>query len=152
LLKVLKMKNKELVAKVENITELTNSQKDRLNIQETAHENLCNFLNSHLHKLQSKNELISAIESKFLNSVMGKTDEEIPLIAVIKIYEILKRAETDADSAVLSLFNKNPDIFVNVNQNALDKDEPKLTKDEMNMAKDLLTAIHKLEKSEHSEK
>lgn len=146
------MKNKELVAKVNNITELTESQKDRLNIQETAHENLCNFLNSHLHKLQSKNALISAIETKFLDSVMGRTGEEIPLIAIIKIYEILKRAETDADSAVLSLFNKNPDIFVNVNQNEIEKNAPTLTKEDMDTAKGILESIRKLEKSEHAEK
>lgn len=146
------MKNKELVAKVENITELTNSQKDRLNIQETAHENLCNFLNSHLHKLQSKNDLISAIETKFLDSIMGKTQEDIPLIAIIKIYEILKRAETDADSAVLSLFNKNPDIFVNVNQNEIEKNAPTFTKEDMETAKGLLESMRKLEKSEHAEK
>lgn len=146
------MKNKELVAKVENITELTNSQKDRLNIQETAHENLCNFLNSHLHKLQSKNDLISAIETKFLDSIMGKTQEDIPLIAIIKIYEILKRAETDADSAVLSLFNKNPDIFVNVNQNEIEKNAPTFTKEDMETAKGLLESMRKLEKSEHAER
>lgn len=141
-----------LLAKLDEVDILTQSQKDKLNLQETAHTNLCNFLNSHIIKLQSKNELKAVIEKKFIDALTGNTDEEIPLIGAIKIYEILCKSETDADSAVLNLFNKNPNIFVSVNDENIKKNENNLTKEETEAVTSLSKLIKKLESSEMPEK
>ena len=147
---------KALITKIDSITDISQSQQDRLNIQDSAHTVLCAFLQSHIMKVTSKNTLKSALEQKFTDALNSK-DEPLPLVAAIKIYEILSKAETDSDTAVLGLFKSNPNIFLNVTENKLDEENSKaqLSEEDLNNAKELLALLGrggKLAKSEFPEK
>ena len=143
--------SKELIAKIEKVEELTPSQKDKLHIQQAPHEQLCNFLQSTIVRMTSQNDLVTALESKFKTAIADTNpDTEMDLIVAVKIYEILKKSQSDADTTIISMFQKNPNVFVNVTQDAVDKasNDPKYSNDDIQLGKRLLKVLDRLEKSE----
>jgi hypothetical protein len=145
--------SKEIENKITDITtSLTCSENDRLNVQQTAHDVLCGFLLSHVRKLAQKNDLKSALETRFMQALSPESEDELPLVAALKLYEILSKSETDGDSALLGIFSKNPQIFINVDQNNLTKavEEGQVTQQENEMAKKLLKLFGRLEEQEKS--
>jgi len=145
---------KELVAKLDNDDFLTPSQRERINIQESAHTVLCDYLISHVQKATKQNELMTALEQKFLKSITSETDEQLPLIGALKLYEILSKKQTDTDANILGIYRNNPQIFINVNQENIKQaeDEKTMSPEDLERAKGLYAVLQKLENSEFAEK
>lgn len=145
---------KELVAKLDSDDFLTPSQRERINIQESAHTVLCDYLISHVQKATKQNELMTALEQKFLKSIKSETDEQLPLIGALKLYEILSKKQTDTDANILGIYRNNPQIFINVNQENIKQaeDEKTMSPEDLERAKGLYAVLQKLENSEFAEK
>ena len=146
------MTNKnELIKKIDDKTTLSESEIERSNLVHKSPELLSNFLITHFQRITSENTLLNKIEGKFLDSIIGESDEELPMIALVKIYEILKKSQSDVDSAILQLYSKNPKVFGGASQEELNKaeDSGTMTQDEIIGAKKLLGLLNKLDISEN---
>lgn len=147
--------SKDLMNKIENFVDTTQSEQDRLGVSQISHDLLCNYLMSHLRKVTEKNKLKTLIEKKFMEMIenVDNLNDPLPLPAILKIYEILAKSETDADAAILGLFQKNQNLFVNLTHPNIEdlKRDQSLTPEEMNEAVKIYNTFKKLEKSEGSD-
>lgn len=93
------MENKEDL--INNILDKSDSQKDRENLGNTKSHNLVNFLNSQIEKSTAKNDLRNDVIEKLKKKVSDK-DDQIPTIVLIRLLEILEKADNDL---TLGIFN-----------------------------------------------
>ena len=86
------MKDKENI--IDSLLDESDSQKDRNNLETTKSLNLINFLNSQIEKSNAKNSLRDDVIGKLKKKVSDK-DDEIPTIVLIRLLEILEKADND---------------------------------------------------------
>jgi len=148
--------NKNIVQIINSVTDLSESQKQRLLLQETSAKNLLQFFNTYIEKISKQSEIKSLVENVLLQKL--QEDDDIPYGVLIKLHEILSKDETEKINPVLKILEatvKQPDIITQpIQEVSVDEDtkKPTVTPEEMRGIKQLLAMINDLEKSEFSKK
>ena len=151
--------NKNIVQIINSVTDLSESQKQRLLLQETSAKNLLQFFNTYIEKISKQSEIKSLVENVLLQKL--QEDDDIPYGVLIKLHEILSKDETEKINPVLKILEatvKQPEMIIpQQNSNNLNLKEEKdnitnVTPEEMRGIKHLLSMINDLEKSEFSKK
>ena len=148
--------DKHIVQLVHSITDLSESQKQRLLLQETSAKNLLQFFNTYIEKISKQSEIKSLVENVLLQKL--QEDDDIPYGVLIKLHEILSKDETEKINPVLKILEatvKQPNIITQpIQEVSVDEDtkKPTVTPEEMRGIKQLLAMINDLEKSEFSKK
>ena len=86
---------------IDNTLQESDSQKDRGSLENTKSLNLINFLNNQIEKSTAKNKLRDDVISKLKNKISNKNDE-VPTLVLIRLLEILERADNDLTLGILS--------------------------------------------------
>lgn len=149
----------ELEKKVCEISEISQSQEDKLNPQNLIKDDLIDFLGSQIRKLSSRNDLKENLMRDFMNR-MDDEDPEDPDGVIrltngqkLKLFEILSKDENDAISNILDVIKKDNGIMINVNEAPKSDKGATYTKENMGDAKgllDVLDVVKKLKISESS--
>lgn len=147
------MSSKDIIAKVENITSLSDSQKARLALQQNTMIELMGFLRGYTSQINEHKDLKNTI-SDILRQKIDEDGTETPYTVLVKTLEVLSKAETDAASPVLKIIEsaikaekeKEPET-----PSEGDNATP-LTKESIENAKKLLEWLESLKKTEFPEK
>ena len=148
---------KDIISKIDSITNLTESQVDRSKVGELARDNLFRFLNGYMAKTSSKNDLKVKIEKLLLDKIEIE-GEDLPYGVLIKLLEVLTKNEVEAATPILKIIEnatKQPESPLNPHRscNEDENDESsKITTDEYKSVKKLIKFIDDLEKTEFPEK
>lgn len=143
--------SKDLITKIDKLTEESNSQKDKMNIKKIASENLIVFLNSYIEKVSTKNDLKSRVEGLLLKKIDDE-DDDLPYGVLIKLLEVLGKNETDSASPILKILEsavKQPESESNLNPKGELNEESKITQEDYKSVKKILKIIDDLEKTEY---
>jgi hypothetical protein len=146
--------SKDLITKIDKLTEESNSQKDKMNIKKIASENLIVFLNSYIEKVSTKNDLKSRVEGLLLKKIDDE-DDDLPYGVLIKLLEVLGKNETDSASPILKILEsavKQPESESNLNPKGELNEESKITQEDYKSVKKILKIIDDLEKTEYPSK
>jgi len=145
--------SKDIIEKVDEVFELTESQKDRDSVAKLSVENLYGFLNGYMRNISSKNALKNKIESLLLTRI-EEEEEDLPYGVLIKLLEVLGKNEVEAATPILKIIEaavKQPESSFNPNAGTKEdeKDESsKVTQDDYKNVKKFLKVIEDLEKTE----
>jgi hypothetical protein len=101
----------DIETKINDISNLTKSQHDRLFLKEQVFEDLITFLQSHIKKISAKNTLREALEIDLMGSINPELEVDVDGNLIegnrltnfekIKLLEILSRNEVDSTTALV---------------------------------------------------
>jgi hypothetical protein len=134
--------------------EMSQSQLARLKLQDEVFNNLMLYLQSHIQTLTSTNVLEEEIEQEILNKM--REEGGLGINALLRLYEIIKRAKTEQSVGVFSILQKSTNITINPSSSSPINSPPPhqsnnledFTKEEMSAARDLLKLFRELENTE----
>lgn len=137
---------------IDNMTELTKSQQDRLHLKEIVFDDLIKFLQSHIKKISSKNALREKIEKVLMDRVEPlNEDESLSNFELIKLLEILSRNEVDSTTALVKAISESS----RNNENKNKGDEPntpkvpeETTQKNIESAKKIISTLEKIDNIE----
>jgi hypothetical protein len=142
-----------IIKKIDSITELTESQRDRNLLKERSSENLLNFLNGYMSRVSSKNDLKNKVEQMLLDKIT--TDEEdLPYGVLMRLYEIISKTEVESATPILKIIEsatKQPDSPFNaprIPEGEREDESSRITTEEYKSVKKLLKIIDDLENTE----
>ena len=141
------MKDKENI--IDSLLNESDSQKDRNNLETTKSLNLINFLNSQIEKSNAKNSLRDDVIGKLKKKVSDK-DDEIPTIVLIRLLEILEKADNDLTLGILSSMKEAAILkkLTGEKEDSIKKDSLEFNKDDIDKVKKVLSYLNKLEVTE----
>lgn len=159
---------KDLEKKINDMTNLSESQRTKLLFKEQVYDDLLVFLQSYIKKITTKNCLKERIESTLLEKMDNVPTEDNPdadtlsNVEMIKLLEILSREEVDSTGNMLKAVIESSkaiesanDGNKNQNPNAENSKEKDISQGDINTAITTLKKINKLidniEKTELSE-
>jgi hypothetical protein len=87
---------------IENVTNLTQSEVDRINMKEISKQNLFGFFNDLLDKTKKESELFTTVKDEILNRVKNP-EEKIATSNLLKLFEILAHNQTQSEANILNL-------------------------------------------------
>lgn len=140
----------EIIKKVNEIDNISESQKDRMISQILIQEKLIEFLSSQIEKISSKNELKSKV-IEILKDRIEDDENPIPITILLRLFEILSKDENDAISNILGVIKDSKNPIININSST--RDNNIVSVKDMNKAKkvlDVLDFMDNLKKSEMS--
>jgi hypothetical protein len=95
-------KDENIITKINDITNESDSQKDRNNIKEITRDTLYTFVNKCIEKSTSTSGLRAKVQEMLLDKLEKETDD-VPYGVLIKLEEILSKGETEAATPILKL-------------------------------------------------
>jgi hypothetical protein len=142
--------------KINNITTLTPSQVDRVEMQLRVEENLLKFLNSQIKKVSEKNTL----HAKTLELLMQKLENENEMVSypvLLKILEISSKTDNEISLGLLSLLQANQKAIPQPPLKPEDNDKlqeklPEVSNADMTIMKDFLNLMKEVKDSEFTKK
>jgi hypothetical protein len=156
-----------LIKKIIGIEDLSQSQLDRLNLQNEAYGNLVSFLHNVIEKIQSGSTLRNKLE-KEIDKLISPDLEEDPEAEklspnqLINLFGLVLKFDSEQSAAIINTLKES--IKVNVNQNNNDgnsgnntgglfpnaEGKEDFTKSDIQNAKKLLHMAEKIQESEIS--
>lgn len=148
-----------MTSNIENkITDITNeslSQIERSEIGKLSSQNLLNFLNGYINKITAKDSLKEKVEN-MLRDKLEADEEDIPYGVLIKLLEVLSKAETDTATPLLKIIEavskQSEQGLLPGDTNGSGQGKEKYTEKEYSEAKKLLEMASELAKTEFTEK
>lgn len=154
------MSETEVLKKVDNIFELTESQKDRQLISNLIREDLLEFLRNQIVRVTSGSELRQLVERQLKNRLETENEDNEALSdgALLKLYEILSMNEANLTGKILELFKETQKIIIQTNthpiENIRKSDTNEFSKEEIQTTKkilDIIETVKELKKAEFNE-
>ena len=114
------MSKTELIKKIMNIDDLSQSQLDRLNLQNEAYSSLVSFLHSAIDKIQDGNVLKQKLE-KEINKLIDPDLDENPEAErfspnqLLNLFAIMMKHDSEQSMTLINTLKES--IKINVNQN-----------------------------------
>jgi hypothetical protein len=152
----------DILKKIESITDLTESQKDRPNIKEQATTNLLNFLNGFILDMQSKNELQNTVDKLIADKIEKEIEENgidgLNWGVIFKLKELAGKQQVESATPILKILEnavKQPDSPLSPKENLKEDnidESSKITVDEYKSVKKMLKFIDELKITEFGEK
>ena len=147
--------NDNIEKKISEIDALTQSQSDRLTMQNQAFKHLTGFLTNHIGQITQGEELMREVKAAILERVRNTDNvEEIPLGALVKIFEILAKKDSEDKTAILNVLKESTKVVINntpqEQQNNSSYSKTDLSQADMQKARKALALINRLEESEFS--
>lgn len=144
----------QLEEKINDLSNLSQSQKDKLTLDDSIKHSLFSFLLSQMQRSVSKNELREEVSSILLSRVKSDVPEErISTGSLIKILEVLNKSENESSFNILSILKEKMKVEINNNipptQSTLPESE--FTSEDHQKVKKVLKFFDKLGKSEFSQ-
>lgn len=147
------MENEEVIKKINDIEQITNSQKDRFNSQVLIQEELFNFLINQMKVENAEKDLKNSLLNEFKEKLENKDDdEEFPLTNAqkIKLVEILFKRENEKNANILNNVMKDKqNLVLNVGQDK--NNDSSLNIKEINEAKKMIDVFDLIKKMKNSE-
>ena len=98
----------ELENKINDITELTQSEKDRLHFKERVNETLLTFLQEFVNQSIAKSDLEDKLDEDLLDILQNPTEENsLTNFEKIKLKEILSKEKTESKVGLLKTLIEN---------------------------------------------
>jgi hypothetical protein len=151
------MKDEEVLKKVDDILELTESQKDRQLISNLIKKDLLEFLQSQISRVTSGSKLRQLVESQLEERLIPLNGDEEGLSdgALLKLYEIISANEANTSGKILELFKETQKIIIQNNnegnENLKKNSSHEFSNEEVQSTKkllDLLSLVKDLKKTE----
>ena len=148
-----------ILTKIDDITNESDSQKDRDNIKELTRDTLYTFVNKCIEKSTSTSGLRAKVQEMLLDK-LSKETTDVPYGVLIKLEEVLSKGETEAATPILKLLEasikaeKEQEQLPPLNQSIIPGIDGNVTTEEFKKLKDLLNIIevhNKLKQSEFTE-
>lgn len=145
--------SKELMNFVDDIDELSESQKDRMKIQNLLQEELVGYLRNRITLVDAKTELKDLAMAEMTKRI---TDAANPLAnsVLLSLIDILLRSDSTSEANILGILKEQQKVVVNLGDTAQPrKRESDFSEEEIQEAKkvlDLLNKARELKKSEFS--
>lgn len=147
------MENEEVIKKINDIEQITNSQKDRFNSQVLIQEELFNFLINQMKVENAEKDLKNSLLNEFKEKLENKDDDEkFPLTNAqkIKLVEILFKRENEKNANILNNVMKDKqNLVLNVGQDK--NNDSSLNIKEINEAKKMIDVFDLIKKMKNSE-
>lgn len=147
------MENEDVIKKINDIEQITDSQKDRFNSQVLIQEELFNFLINQMKVENAEKDLKNSLLNEFKEKLENKDDdEEFPLTNAqkIKLVEILFKRENEKNANILNNVMKDKqNLVLNVGQDK--NNDSSLNIKEINEAKKMIDVFDLIKKMKNSE-
>ena len=139
---------------IEEIEGLSQAQMLRMQLENQVYVDLMKFLQSNTQIILAKNDLEEELERKLTERL---TNEERPLSDsnLIRLFEVIKKDKSERSTGILQVLQKSTNITINsdnpTNQGNKDNKPSEnldISKEELQMAKELLSLIKRIEKTE----
>lgn len=136
--------------KVNNIGELSESQKIRNDLTNHTYRTLVDFLTTYINQLSNETDLRSTIETELLTRVEDQ-DEKISTTALINILKVLKDSQNMGAKGILDVLKVNTQVNIENNiQNPPSRDSSNMSLEETKKAKHILEILEKFSITEFS--
>lgn len=147
------MENEDVIKKINDIEQISDSQKDRFNSQVLIQEELFNFLINQMKVENAEKDLKNSLLNEFKEKLENKDDdEEFPLTNAqkIKLVEILFKRENEKNANILNNVMKDKqNLVLNVGQDK--NNDSSLNIKEINEAKKMIDVFDLIKKMKNSE-
>jgi len=135
-----------VINKIDSITNISQSQKDRFNIYDAINDELHEFMKTQMESITCKSTLRQSIEDKILQRVLEEEDREISTNNLIKLLEIINKTDTDMGINLINILKENQRIvienLINVPQgNGKKSIESEFSAEETQSTKKILKAL-----------
>jgi len=147
------MDNFNVLPKIDNIEGLTKSQKDKFEMQKIVQENLINFLNNQIEKINSKSELKDTVIQVLKNKVTSEdSDDRMTVNQLLQLLSILSKDENDAISNILNVIKEKQSTIINIPpaQEGINRDSS-FTQEDILKTKKLINMFDFVDKLKESE-
>jgi len=155
----------DIEKKIDQITNLTQSQEDRTNLKKIITNDLVDFLHTFVHQVMAKNDLeeeIDKVLKERINPLVidGEEIDRLSNYEILKLKEIISREKTDSKvnlvKAIIEASKNLQEISKNKdNEKLVDNSQNIITQDDVNNAKKTTKLLDKiarfLEKTELSD-
>ena len=156
----------EIEDKIDKITAVTSSQKDRNNLKELMANDLVDFLHAFVKQVTAKNDLEEEIDTVLksrINPIVLEGEEEQDRLSnfeLLKLKEIISREKTDSKGnlikAIIEASKNLQELYKNrENEKLKENSQDNVTQEDINNAKKTTMLLEKLstwfEKTELSE-
>lgn len=154
------MSEEDVMSKVDNMLELTDSQKDRQAISNLVRRDLLDFLQGQIQRVNSGGELRKLVEKQLKDRIAPEDEEAEGLSdgALLKLYEVISANEASLSGKILELFKETQKIIIQTNpseqSNVKKQENMEFTKDEVQSTKKLLELfdfVKEMKKTEFTE-
>lgn len=148
--------NKDLIQKINDVEILSQSQMDRMDLQNSVQKDLIEFVQTQIAKVSSQNSIKTIVLEKIKQKIKDE-DDILSWPILVKLLEVTSKIDSDVTLGLFKIISdsqkqiplvppQNPD-----NKTSQEK-LPEVTNEEMNTMKDFLTTIKKIRESEFSKK
>lgn len=154
--------SKDIINKLDQIEDLTDSQKDRLNVKEQATTNLLAFLNNFITTIATKNDLNDKIDLLILEKIQKEIEiegvEGVSWGVLLKLKELVNKQHVESATPILKIIEnavKQPESPLNPSKNFDNEstdESAKITQNDYKAAKKILKFIEGLSNTEFNEK
>jgi hypothetical protein len=95
--------------KIDDISSLSQSQRDRLIFKDQVFDDLIKFLQAHIRKITAKDELREKVEAALMDRINpdDTQTEALTNFALLKLLEILSRNEVDSTTALIRAISES---------------------------------------------
>jgi hypothetical protein len=144
--------------KINNITTLTSSQADRLELQLQVQENLIKFINAQIQSVSEQKSLYSVAIQAAKDKLQQDIDDEVLSWPVI--LKIIDSVGKLTNEKIIGLFDivksnnqkNNNDKTINPTDNTPQEKLPEISNEQMTVMKDFLDMMKSVKNSEFSKK
>ncbi len=154
----------DIERKINAMTELSQSEKDRLIFKEQVNDTLLNFLQAFVTQSIAKSDLEELLDNDLLDTLQNPSEENsLTNFEKIKLKEIISKEKTDSKVSLIKALIESNKVAENKNQNP-NSSNPEhgqksvgenTTQEDIDKAKEILNKFDKLmkhiEKQEFSE-
>jgi hypothetical protein len=105
-------KEKDVIAKVTGIDNVSQSQMDRFSLYDAINDELHEFMRTQMESVTSKSVLRQSIEDKILQRVLEEEDREISTNHLIKLLEIMSKTDSDIAINLVNILKENQRIVI----------------------------------------
>lgn len=151
----------ELIKKIIGIEDLSQSQLDRLNLQNQAYADLVTFLSNVIAKIQSGSDLRQKLETE-INKLISPEEEDADRLSpnqLINLFAIMLKYDSEQSAALINTLKES--IKVNINNNSSGDNntipifpttgqEEVYTKEQIQQSKKILKIAEAIESTEMS--
>jgi hypothetical protein len=154
----------DIERKINAMTELTPSEKDRLIFKEQVNDTLLNFLQAFVTQSIAKSDLEELLDNDLLDTLQNPTEENsLTNFEKIRLKEIISKEKTDSKVSLIKALIESNKVAENKNQNTNPSNSEhnqksvgeNTTQEDIDKAKEILSKFDKLmkhiEKQEFSE-
>jgi ribosome-binding ATPase YchF (GTP1/OBG family) len=151
------LENSEVLKKVDNMFELTESQKDRQLISNLIKKDLLGFLQSQISRVTSGSELRQMVETQLKERLepLNADEEGLSDGMLLRLYEIISANEANTSGKILELFKETQKVIIQNNNEGSETQKKhnvqEFSKEEVQSTKkllDLLSIVEDLKKTE----